>query len=113
MKHQRTLFAAGVIGPRRTEARVMSTTAVLNDTPVDQRHRIDVSMEAYQAAMGAEDDTAADLDRLRRIRDLAADLMRLDAAKHRAITTGTGAELQEAADRYARTWQALKQEVAA
>jgi acetylornithine/succinyldiaminopimelate/putrescine aminotransferase len=76
MKHQRTLFAAGVIAPRRAR-------------PTD------------------------DMAELRRIRELAADLVRLDAEKHRAITTGTGAELQEAADRYSRTWQALKQAVAA
>lgn len=50
---------------------------------------------------------------LRRIRELAAELVRLDAEKHRAMVCGTGRELQEAADRYSRTWQALKQAVAA
>lgn len=76
MQNKRTLFAAGVIAPRRAR-------------PTDE------------------------VAKLRRIRDLAADLMRLDAEKHRAITTGTGAELQEAAERYSHTWQALKQAVAA
>ena len=75
MQNKRTLFAAGVIAPRRAR-------------PTDE------------------------VAKLRRIRELAAELVRLDAEKHRAMVCGTGRELQEAADRYSRTWQALKQAVA-
>lgn len=49
---------------------------------------------------------------LRRIRELAAELVRLDAEKHRAMVCGTGRELQEAAGQYFVAWEALKAAVA-
>ena len=53
-----------------------------------------------------------EIAKLRRIRELAAELVRLDAEKHRAMVCGTGRELQEAAGQYFVAWEALKAAVA-